>query len=314
MENINFQRAINNSKPNKDSCNSLILPKKGISNKDVNKKIKMRKNAFNEVDKQSEKLKDPKYKSEMCKKYEEKGFCDYGNSCRFAHGKDDLLQNEKDKEDIKYKVKNCMSFHTLGYCPYGIKCNFKHSNIKSLPNKNNKQNNQEETQSYSDLLDNYTTEAQKKINYTRLSSFNEICDDKEMLDLREKNSSSNFSSNKDLNLNIENCYNEGINYSNKECHITKFGIKNVKSDSILKIKEYFPKNFQIEAVKSFYNLDINSECSKRNVDKCDYKINMNILNMQRMNNANNLNQFNFVDLNKQRLDDYFGISNILKVN
>lgn len=28
-----------------------------------------------------------KYKTELCKKYEEKGLCPYGLKCRFAHGK-----------------------------------------------------------------------------------------------------------------------------------------------------------------------------------------------------------------------------------
>lgn len=32
-----------------------------------------------------------KYKTELCRTYEEKGYCPYGGKCRFAHGRDDLV-------------------------------------------------------------------------------------------------------------------------------------------------------------------------------------------------------------------------------
>ena len=34
---------------------------------------------------------DPKYKTELCKKFQNTGHCPYGFKCRFAHGKDELI-------------------------------------------------------------------------------------------------------------------------------------------------------------------------------------------------------------------------------
>ena len=48
-------------------------------------KIKLKKNAFEEVDVEKEWRKDPKYKTELCKSFEAKGICVYGNKCRFFH-------------------------------------------------------------------------------------------------------------------------------------------------------------------------------------------------------------------------------------
>ena len=48
-----------------------------------------------------------KYKTELCKKFQSTGFCPYGNKCRFAHGKEELItkiQNanyKKEKKDLK---------------------------------------------------------------------------------------------------------------------------------------------------------------------------------------------------------------------
>lgn len=90
-------------------------------------KIKMKKNAMDPVDFAEEKRKDPKYKSELCKKFMETGFCVYGNKCRFAHGRHELMSNPK---SINYKKKMCKSFQETGFCPYGSRCNFKHDERK----------------------------------------------------------------------------------------------------------------------------------------------------------------------------------------
>lgn len=67
---------------------------------------------------------DPKYKTELCKKFTEKGSCPYGSKCRFAHGKEELFQK---KINCKlYKQKECNSFFTNFYCNYGSRCHFKH--------------------------------------------------------------------------------------------------------------------------------------------------------------------------------------------
>ena len=87
------------------------------------KKIKMKKNALDPVDFEEEKRKDPKYKTELCKSFLENGFCVYGNKCRFAHGKNELMTKSS---GTNYKKKPCKSFIETGFCPYGSRCNFKH--------------------------------------------------------------------------------------------------------------------------------------------------------------------------------------------
>lgn len=70
------------------------------------------------------KCSDEKYKTELCQKYCENGFCPYGNKCRFAHGKDELVYK---KLCNNYKKKQCKTFFECGYCPYGTRCTFKHN-------------------------------------------------------------------------------------------------------------------------------------------------------------------------------------------
>jgi hypothetical protein len=65
-----------------------------------------------------------KYKTELCRNWIEHGFCNYGNKCNFAHGRDEL--NQKIPCSNKYKSKQCQPFHTKGYCTYGQRCMFVH--------------------------------------------------------------------------------------------------------------------------------------------------------------------------------------------
>ena len=66
---------------------------------------------------------DPKYKTEICKKFQSIGKCPYGNKCRFAHGEQELIMKPKGKN---YKKIACKSFFEKGYCPYGSRCHFRH--------------------------------------------------------------------------------------------------------------------------------------------------------------------------------------------
>ena len=70
---------------------------------------------------------DPKYKTELCKKFQSTGYCPYGFKCRFAHGKDELITKS---QGVNYKKKQCKTFHEKGYCPYGSRCNFRHDERK----------------------------------------------------------------------------------------------------------------------------------------------------------------------------------------
>ena len=91
------------------------------------KKIKMKKDALEPVNYEEERLKDPKYKTELCKSWIETNFCVYGNKCRFAHGNHELNNKEFNSN---YKKKPCSSFLKYGFCPYGKRCNFKHDERK----------------------------------------------------------------------------------------------------------------------------------------------------------------------------------------
>jgi hypothetical protein len=65
-----------------------------------------------------------KYKTELCKNWELKKVCKFGDKCCFAHGKHEL----KNKTLIhnKYKTKPCKQYHQTGYCPYGQRCQYLH--------------------------------------------------------------------------------------------------------------------------------------------------------------------------------------------
>jgi len=70
---------------------------------------------------------DPKYKTELCKKFQNTGCCPYGFKCRFAHGKEELIIKS---QGSNYKKKKCKTFHEKGYCPYGSRCSFRHEERK----------------------------------------------------------------------------------------------------------------------------------------------------------------------------------------
>ncbi|KAG9475507.1 mRNA decay activator protein ZFP36L2-B-like [Eleutherodactylus coqui] len=65
-----------------------------------------------------------RYKTELCNRYAETGFCVYRNRCQFAHGLSDL---RPPFQHPKYKTELCRSFHLLGTCSYGPRCLFIHS-------------------------------------------------------------------------------------------------------------------------------------------------------------------------------------------
>jgi len=65
-----------------------------------------------------------RYKTELCRTYEENGTCRYGDKCQFAHGAAELRTVARHP---KYKTDLCRTFHTTGFCPYGSRCHFIHS-------------------------------------------------------------------------------------------------------------------------------------------------------------------------------------------
>eukprot|EP00188_Purpureofilum_apyrenoidigerum_P005822 Plantae.Rhodophyta-Purpureofilum_apyrenoidigerum.ctg8033.p2 GENE.Plantae.Rhodophyta-Purpureofilum_apyrenoidigerum.ctg8033~~Plantae.Rhodophyta-Purpureofilum_apyrenoidigerum.ctg8033.p2 ORF type:complete len:131 (+),score=13.99 Plantae.Rhodophyta-Purpureofilum_apyrenoidigerum.ctg8033:357-749(+) len=68
-------------------------------------------------------LKREKYKTEMCRSFQDYGTCRYGSKCQFAHGCDELRQIDRHP---KYRTKKCKNFEETGTCTYGVRCRFIH--------------------------------------------------------------------------------------------------------------------------------------------------------------------------------------------
>ncbi|XP_076128347.1 mRNA decay activator protein ZFP36L1-like [Alosa pseudoharengus] len=65
-----------------------------------------------------------RYKTELCRPFEEHGACKYGEKCQFAHGHQELRSLSRHP---KYKTELCRTFHSIGFCPYGPRCHFIHN-------------------------------------------------------------------------------------------------------------------------------------------------------------------------------------------
>ncbi|XP_071334490.1 mRNA decay activator protein ZFP36L1b [Trachinotus anak] len=65
-----------------------------------------------------------RYKTELCRPFEDNGTCKYGDKCQFAHGMHELRSLSRHP---KYKTELCRTFHTIGFCPYGPRCHFIHN-------------------------------------------------------------------------------------------------------------------------------------------------------------------------------------------
>ncbi|XP_061453373.1 mRNA decay activator protein ZFP36L1-like [Rhineura floridana] len=65
-----------------------------------------------------------RYKTELCRTFEESGTCKYAAKCQFAHGPVELRGLSRHP---KYKTEPCRTFHTSGICPYGARCHFIHN-------------------------------------------------------------------------------------------------------------------------------------------------------------------------------------------
>ncbi|KAG7470697.1 hypothetical protein MATL_G00116580 [Megalops atlanticus] len=64
-----------------------------------------------------------RYKTELCRSFQENGSCKYGSKCQFAHGEAELRGMYRHP---KYKTEACRTFYNFGYCPYGTRCHFIH--------------------------------------------------------------------------------------------------------------------------------------------------------------------------------------------
>eukprot|EP01026_Neomeris_dumetosa_P034401 TRINITY_DN2766_c0_g1_i12.p2 TRINITY_DN2766_c0_g1~~TRINITY_DN2766_c0_g1_i12.p2 ORF type:complete len:253 (+),score=34.04 TRINITY_DN2766_c0_g1_i12:234-992(+) len=65
------------------------------------------------------------FKTEMCLLWIEKGFCEYGSQCKFAHHDEERRSLARHP---KFKTKVCRHFAETGACPFGRRCHFLHGN------------------------------------------------------------------------------------------------------------------------------------------------------------------------------------------
>ena len=91
------------------------------------KLVELKKNSIIKNIIEEENKFDPKYKTELCKKFQNTGKCPYGFKCRFAHGIEELIIMSK---GLNYKKKPCKTFNEKGYCHYGSRCSFRHDERK----------------------------------------------------------------------------------------------------------------------------------------------------------------------------------------
>ena len=88
--------------------------------------VKPKRKVFNTAEEKSSyvNLCRMKLKTELCKNFELRGWCKFGDTCSFAHGKHEL--QEKKHLHEKYKTRPCKDFHSNGYCSYGLRCQYLH--------------------------------------------------------------------------------------------------------------------------------------------------------------------------------------------
>ncbi|XP_078001321.1 mRNA decay activator protein ZFP36L1-like [Glandiceps talaboti] len=129
-----------------------------------NKENRHRDRAFSESDGLNSKrnqINSSRYKTELCRPFEENGTCKYGDKCQFAHGGHELRSLNRHP---KYKTELCRTFHTVGFCPYGPRCHFIHSaEEKRTPQQNVQDNNVRNISTTSSMTRSVTIERPKTL-------------------------------------------------------------------------------------------------------------------------------------------------------
>jgi len=72
-----------------------------------------------------------RYKTELCRHWQESGTCPHGMQCLFAHGLNELKPFRG--RHRKYKTQLCKAFHSEGFCSFGPRCSYIHSGIDIIP-------------------------------------------------------------------------------------------------------------------------------------------------------------------------------------
>ena len=151
---------INKPRKNSNDSEGFSTSYEDNQEKDIKIKSKVKKmNKFCKETKEIKKKKEPykttaldfkkKYKTELCKYFEIKGYCKYGDNCAYAHGKENLRL--KVTNTTAYRTKKCTQFFEKGYCPYGNRCQFAHQLESNIIN-----NPYDKKMSYSKILETFS--------------------------------------------------------------------------------------------------------------------------------------------------------------
>jgi hypothetical protein len=116
-----------------------------------------------------------RYKTELCRHYEELGDCPHGQQCLYAHGQQELIPFRG--RHRKFKTQLCKAFHCEGFCSFGPRCSYIHSKpdpetiLKSIRMTADKKLNIKE---FHELADNFMPN--NVYESCRLSVFTKICE------------------------------------------------------------------------------------------------------------------------------------------
>ena len=72
----------------------------------------------------------PRYKTQLCRQFVERGACHFGDACLFAHSCEELQQQASTQNHPNHRLAEeplrCIEFHNLGVCSVGATCEFVH--------------------------------------------------------------------------------------------------------------------------------------------------------------------------------------------
>lgn len=120
----------------------------------------------------------------MCKNWEMKGECRWGNRCSYAHGEHELVK--KTHLPKNFMTRACETFHKDGFCSFGKRCQFMHSERDVYGDQLYTavlRENARLAKAKTTTVDEFDSNSQIYINVfdrkSRLSCFSDICEEKE---------------------------------------------------------------------------------------------------------------------------------------
>ncbi|KAK6621149.1 hypothetical protein RUM43_011455 [Polyplax serrata] len=113
-----------------NSVATLLPVLENIQNQSLHRKLDRSQSEPAKIIQVPQIINSSRYKTELCRPFEESGSCKYGDKCQFAHGAHELRSLARHP---KYKTELCRTFHTIGFCPYGPRCHFVHNAEEARP-------------------------------------------------------------------------------------------------------------------------------------------------------------------------------------